>query len=104
MKKKHILKPTLILVLQNQFLSFYMLSGQGSNLESSDPESDVLPIPPPDNKFKTQNYNIFPKTPTYFKKWFSWIYLCSCDLTRKIHRKTIGINIKNMVLLQFLWE
>ncbi len=29
-----------------------MLSGQGSNLESSDPESDVLPIPPPDKNAK----------------------------------------------------
>ena len=48
--------------LQNDFVSgsFSVLSDQGSNLDSSDPESDVLPITPSDNFYlRAQNYTNF---------------------------------------------
>jgi hypothetical protein len=36
-------------------MRFFLLSDQVSNLNSSDPETDVLPITPSDNEFGCKN-------------------------------------------------
>ena len=47
----------------------FMLSDKGSNLESSDPESDVLPITPSDNQ-EVQNYKIINKLKSVFRIYY----------------------------------
>jgi hypothetical protein len=68
-----------------------MLSDQGSNLDSSDPESDVLPITPSDNYSLEERkiIQIFERSIRNTEIFYAWL-----DFVQVSFRATVRLNTK----------